>query len=187
MEEIAAELLMTKGSLYYYFKNKSDLMYQCHRFVLTQAIDDLEDILNGEGTVKEIFKKMIATHIEYVIEEKETFKIIIEPKLFSNQEQFEHMRKLRKTYEGLFDKIISKGIQTGEFIVREPSTAKMFILGGMNWIQQWYRSNGRLSKAEITQLYCDYILKLLRDVSDDISSSGECENRKKEIDEGETY
>ena len=25
MEEIAAELLMTKGSLYYYFKNKSEL------------------------------------------------------------------------------------------------------------------------------------------------------------------
>ena len=27
MEEIAAELLMTKGSLYYYFKNKEDLYF----------------------------------------------------------------------------------------------------------------------------------------------------------------
>ena len=41
MEEIAAELLMTKGSLYYYFKNKSDLMYQCHKFVLFQATEEL--------------------------------------------------------------------------------------------------------------------------------------------------
>lgn len=27
MEDIAAELLMTKGSLYYYFKNKEELLY----------------------------------------------------------------------------------------------------------------------------------------------------------------
>ena len=33
MEEIAAELLMTKGSLYYYFKNKEDLIFQCHAMV----------------------------------------------------------------------------------------------------------------------------------------------------------
>ncbi|MBM4761808.1 TetR/AcrR family transcriptional regulator [Bacillus sp. B15-48] len=161
MEDIAAELLMTKGSLYYYFKNKSDLMYQCHRFVLTQAINELEEILNGGGSVKEILFKMVTTHIEYVIEEKETFKISIEPKLFSNLEQFEHMRKLRKNYEGLFDQLILRGIQSGEFFVKEPSTAKMFILGGMNWVQQWYQSNGRLAKEEIIQLYCDYILKLL--------------------------
>ena len=49
MEEIAAELLMTKGSLYYYFKNKSDLMYQCHSFVLSQATIELEDALVDRG------------------------------------------------------------------------------------------------------------------------------------------
>lgn len=29
MEDIAAELLMTKGSLYYYFKNKEELLFYC--------------------------------------------------------------------------------------------------------------------------------------------------------------
>ncbi len=162
MEEIAAELFMTKGSLYYYFKNKSDLMYQCHQFVLFQATKELEDILNSEGTATQILNKMVATHIKYAIEEKEIFNLIMEPRQFFNQEQLELVLTLRKNYERLFDQIISIGIQNGEFQIKEATTARMFILGGMNWIQQWYKPEGRLSTEEIILLYSDYIIKLLK-------------------------
>jgi AcrR family transcriptional regulator len=162
MEEIAAELLMTKGSLYYYFKNKSDLMYQCHKFVLFEATKELEDILNSEGTAVQILNKMVAVHIKYAIEEKEIFNLIMEPRQFFNQEQLELVLTLRKNYERLFDQIISIGIQNGEFQIKEATTARMFILGGMNWIQQWYKPEGRLSTEEIILLYSDYIIKLLK-------------------------
>ena len=162
MEEIAAELFMTKGSLYYYFKNKSDLMYQCHQFVLFQATKELEVILNSEGTATQILNKMVATHIKYAIEEKEIFNLIMEPRQFFNQEQLELVLTLRKNYERLFDQIISIGIQNGEFQIKEATTARMFILGGMNWIQQWYKPEGRLSTEEIILLYSDYIIKLLK-------------------------
>ncbi|MEH7276980.1 TetR/AcrR family transcriptional regulator, partial [Neobacillus vireti] len=162
MEEIAAELLMTKGSLYYYFKNKSDLMYQCHNFVLSQAIEDLEEILNDEdSSATEILKKMIATHMEYAIEEKEVFNLIMEPKRFFNEEQLELVLKLRKKYEDLFNQIIKRGSARGEFLAEEPSIARMIILGAMNWVQQWYNPKGRLKKEEVVDLYTKYILKIL--------------------------
>ncbi|MEH7177946.1 TetR/AcrR family transcriptional regulator [Neobacillus vireti] len=162
MEEIAAELLMTKGSLYYYFKNKSDLMYQCHNFVLSQAIEDLEEILNDEdSSATEILKKMIATHMEYAIEEKEVFNLIMEPKRFFNEEQLELVLKLRKKYEDLFNQIIKRGSASGEFLAEEPSIARMIILGAMNWVQQWYNPKGRLKKEEVVDLYTKYILKIL--------------------------
>ncbi|WP_209123453.1 TetR/AcrR family transcriptional regulator [Alkalihalobacillus sp. BA299] len=162
MEEIAAELLMTKGSLYYYFKNKSDLMYQCHNFVLSQAIEELERILNGNGSVKEILHKMVAAHIEYAVEDKETFNIIMEPKRFYKREQVHLVLKLRKSYENLFAQIISRGIESGEFTAKEPSIARMIILGAMNWIQQWYKPDGKLSKEQLTDLYSEYVIKILK-------------------------
>ncbi|MFS0862233.1 TetR/AcrR family transcriptional regulator [Fredinandcohnia sp. 179-A 10B2 NHS] len=162
MEDIAAELLMTKGSLYYYFKNKSDLMFQCHNFILSQATEDLEDILNREGTAVDILQSMISTHIDYAIDEKETFNMIMEPKRFFNKEQLRQVLKLRKEYEGLFDKVIQRGIDTGEFGTREPRMVRMMILGAMNWIQQWYKPNGRLTKEEIVEIYSDNILKILK-------------------------
>ncbi|HHY21061.1 MAG TPA: helix-turn-helix transcriptional regulator, partial [Bacilli bacterium] len=69
MEEIAAELLMTKGSLYYYFKNKDDLIYQCHELVLSTAIARLETYLHDDISSVEKLKKAIATHIEFAINE----------------------------------------------------------------------------------------------------------------------
>jgi AcrR family transcriptional regulator len=163
MEEIAAELLMTKGSLYYYFKNKSDLMYQCHNFVLSQATEDLQEILNREeGSATEILVKMIAAHMEYAIEEKEVFNLIIEPKRFFNEEQLELVLKLRKEYENLFDQIIKRGIASGDFRIEDPSLERMIILGAMNWVQQWYNPNGRLLKEEVIEKYTKSILKILK-------------------------
>ncbi|WP_313893313.1 TetR/AcrR family transcriptional regulator [Psychrobacillus sp.] len=162
MEEIAAELLMTKGSLYYYFKNKGDLMYQCHNLVLSQATKELEVNLNEEGTAEEILRKMVVTHINYAIEEKETFNLIIEPRQMFNEEQIEPVLKLRKHYSSLFDNVIEKGIATGEFHAKEPIIVRMIVLGAMNWIQQWYKPTGRMTKEELEQYFADYIIKLLK-------------------------
>ncbi|MGE7024195.1 TetR family transcriptional regulator [Solibacillus cecembensis] len=162
MEEIAAEMLMTKGSLYYYFKNKGDLMYQCHKLVLAQATGELEEELQGEGTAEKILRKMVATHINYAVEEKETFNMIIEPKQMFNPEQIEPVLKLRKHYSSLFDQAIEKGVAVGEFHVKEPIIVRMIILGAMNWIQQWYSATGRMAKEELKQHFADYVIKLLK-------------------------
>ncbi|WP_343838147.1 TetR/AcrR family transcriptional regulator [Salinibacillus aidingensis] len=163
MEEIAAELLMTKGSLYYYFKNKSDLIFQCHRFILSDAVKDLETVLkHGEGSTSEILQQMVAIHIDYAVDEKDTFNLIMEPKNLFNNEQIDLVLNLRKQYENLFDQIIKRGIETGEFKTRDQTIARMIILGAMNWIQQWYSPAGRLSKEELVETYTDYILKILK-------------------------
>lgn len=161
MEEIAAELLMTKGSLYYYFKSKGDLMYQCYNFVLSQATKDLEEELKKEGTAEEVLRNMITKHINYAIEEKETFNLIIEPIRTFDQEQLQPVLDLRRYYSRLFDQVIARGIATKEFTVKEPIIARMMILGAMNWIQQWYQPNGKMTKKELKETFGDYILKIL--------------------------
>lgn len=162
MEEIATELSMTKGSLYYYFKNKSDLMFQCHIFVLAKGRKELEDVLNGEGTAEYILRKMIATHIDYVIDEKETNNLLIEPRSFFEGHHVETVIEYRKYYSNPFDRVIERGIATREFTVEEPTFVRMMILGATNWVQQWYRPDGKMTKDEIKQKFGDYIVKLLR-------------------------
>lgn len=60
-----------------------------------------------------------------------------------------------------FDKIIAKGIEAKDFNTEDPIMLRMFILGAMNWIQQWYKPNGRLSKKRdstaILELYFETI------------------------------
>ena len=52
--------------------------------VLGQAISELQDYVNEDISNEQKLRKMIATHIRYMIEEKETFNMIIKarPNLF---------------------------------------------------------------------------------------------------------
>ena len=45
VEQIAAALHMKKGNLYYYFKNKEEILFACHQYSLdrlTQLLDEIE-------------------------------------------------------------------------------------------------------------------------------------------------
>jgi hypothetical protein len=123
---------------------------------------ELEGVLSTDGTAEEVLRRMISTHIDYVIDEKETNNLIIEPRSYFNEEQIEPVLKLRKHYSSLFDKVIEKGVAAGEFTVDEPLIVRMIILGATNWTQQWFSPDGRMTKEELKQHYGDYILKLLK-------------------------
>ncbi|HHY20472.1 MAG TPA: hypothetical protein GX525_01020, partial [Bacilli bacterium] len=60
----------------------------------------------------------------------------------------------------IFDRIINEGIEKGEFNITEMKMARMMILGAMNWIQQWYSPDGSRTKEEISEIYCEYLLKI---------------------------
>ena len=138
MEEIAAELLMTKGSLYYYFKNKEDLIFQCHELILSQVMEELQAHLEKEISFEEKLRNMIVTHIDYAIEENEMFNMLIKPGETFSLEQLNPILVKRQDYASYFDQVIQGGIEAKEFTIAEPQIARMILIGSMNWIQQWY-------------------------------------------------
>ena len=43
VEQIAAALHMKKGNLYYYFKNKEEILFACHQYSLDRLMQMLEE------------------------------------------------------------------------------------------------------------------------------------------------
>src|SRR5689334_988624 len=44
VEQIAAALHMKKGNLYYYFKNKEEILFACHQYSLDRLMRLLHDV-----------------------------------------------------------------------------------------------------------------------------------------------
>ena len=44
VEQIAAALHMKKGNLYYYFKNKEEILFACHQYSLDRLMELLDEI-----------------------------------------------------------------------------------------------------------------------------------------------
>lgn len=162
MEEIAAELQMTKGALYYYFKNKEDLIFRCHELVLEQAIEELRETFHSISSIEERLRQMIAIHVKYAVKEKESFNMIIKPDETFSKDHLHPILKKRNEYEGWFDRVILAGVESGDFHITEPKIARMMLLGALNWIQQWYKKEGDKSLEELQYIYGDYLLKVMK-------------------------
>jgi AcrR family transcriptional regulator len=161
MEQIAAKLLMTKGSLYYYFKNKEEILYECHKLVLLSAYEAQQEILFENEHVLTSLEKMLDVHIEAVIEEKEFFNLLDDPKETFEEDYLKETLALRKQYQTTFDTLIERGIEQGVFQVNHVFLTRMAMLGALNWIQQWYKADGQLTKVQLKEQFFSMIKKLL--------------------------
>lgn len=163
MEEIATQLLMTKGALYHYFKNKEDLLYQCHQMILDISIKQIEEIIDKPTrsyTIK--IEEIIRSHIQLSIEENALFSIIDNPEHTFSKENFQKISKGRSYYAKCIDRILEEGALSGEFRHIDIKLSRLILLGALNWIQQWYDPNGSKNPEEISDYFVDKLLQTLR-------------------------
>ena len=161
MEDIAAELLLTEGALYYYFKNKEEILYSCHDLILSAAMEQMEAIYQEELSSMDKMKKAIKTHLDIAIREKEVFNLIVKPEQLFSEDNIEEIIEKRDQYARIFDKIIAEGVKRGEFTVSDKKMARMIILGATNWVQVWYSPEGKFKKEKVEDIYAEYFLKML--------------------------
>ncbi|WP_216828666.1 TetR/AcrR family transcriptional regulator [Alkalihalobacterium elongatum] len=162
MEEIAAQLLMTKGSLYHYFKNKEDLLYQCHKIILDISIDKIEAIIDTNQSNTNKIEEIIRFHINLALEENALFSLIDNPEHTFSEENFLKISKRRSYYAKCIDKVLEQGLEDGEFRNIDIKMTRFIILGALNWIQQWYNPDGERNPTEIADYFVDKLLQTLR-------------------------
>jgi hypothetical protein len=69
--------------------------------------------------------------------------------------------RLRDAYEAVFHDIIQDGCDAGVFCIDDVNVATFALLAMCTGPSTWFTSRGRLSVAELTNLYTDLSLRLL--------------------------
>jgi hypothetical protein len=70
--------------------------------------------------------------------------------------------KLRDAYEKGIRVILKDGMNEDVFDDVDEKFASLTILSTVNWINEWYKPNGKMSTEEIAQNLSDFILGGLR-------------------------
>src|ERR671928_156301 len=63
VEQIASALRMKKGNLYYYFRNKEEILFACHEYSLDRLLRLLEDVQQTGVGPDEKLRRMIVTFV----------------------------------------------------------------------------------------------------------------------------
>jgi AcrR family transcriptional regulator len=155
--EIARDLRMTKGSLYYYFKNKEEILYFCHDYSLDILLDLLARVEKETRSPDERLRQLIVSFVHMIIDELQGTALTMDLQALSP-------RLLRRVIakRDLFDRgvrrILKEGMERGLFAPGDPKLLTFAILGAVNWITRWFDPKGPARSEEIAQAFADYLL-----------------------------
>lgn len=161
MKEVADKLGLVKGNLYYYFKNKQDLVYHCHLKCMRISLEALALAETAEGQVLERLRGLIVSHIRGMTEEAYGAVLMLDLESLSPANRKRYVA-MRDRFEKGVRKLIEDGIASGEFRKQDARVAGFATLGAINWIPKWYRPNGDLSSVQVSESFADFFVGALR-------------------------
>lgn len=161
IKEVADELGMTKGNLYYYFKDKQDILYHCHMRSMEISLRALHEAEALGRTPSEKLRILLVRHIRGIVDDG--FGGILQTDLekIRAAQRKQYIAKRDELERGVRE-LIESGIRAGEFESENVKLAGFAILGGINWIPKWYHPNGPYSSEQISEQMADYFLRGLR-------------------------
>jgi AcrR family transcriptional regulator len=160
MREIAGRLGMTKGNLYYYFRDKQDLLYQCHVRCMRLSLVALREVGSSPDPPSRRLRQLLTRHIRAITDEVYGAVILTDLESLSPPQRRRYIA-MRDRFEGGVRTLIGEGIVRGEFRKVDPQVAGFAILGAINWIPKWYRPQGPLSAAAIAEAFTDLFVAAL--------------------------
>jgi AcrR family transcriptional regulator len=171
VDDIAQALRMTKGSLYYYFKNKEEILYVCHDHTLDLLLRTLKGIQASDQTPVEKLRAVIVSFVELMTEELHGTAAVtldlnelsppLRRKITAKRDRFDHAVR----------RIIRDGIEKGVFRRVDPKFATFAIMGSINWIPHWFSPDGRADSKAIGEAYADFFVGGLAVGSNAVSES----------------
>lgn len=166
MEDIASRLLMTKGSLYYYFKNKQELVYESQIKLLNESLENFKLVEKMKTDAQEKLVKMIRLHTEHLVSNKAGFELMIKPEEIFTEEQLEEIYRLREAYAVKYDELLKEGIEDGSFHIEEDEIkiVRNLLLGALNWVMQWHSLEGDKNVEDFTKVITKYVFRIVKPV-----------------------
>jgi AcrR family transcriptional regulator len=148
LRDVADVLGLTDPALYYYVRNKEELVYLCYVRAAElggEALDQsIAEGTDGMDTMLHYFRK----HIEMMVSDRGPIAIMSEiPSLKENHR--DEILALSRQHSKKFEAVLESGIEDGSI---RPCNVRMTgnaIMGSINWIPKWYHGDPEMGQRLI--------------------------------------
>ena len=148
---------MKKGNLYYYFRNKEEILFACHQYSLDRVIELLEEIDRSDAPADDKLRRLIDAFVHTILDELHGTALFLNLEALSPA----HLRTViarRDRFDHGMRQIIADGVRTGAFGPCDPKLISFAILGAVNWIPRWFKPDGPASSQEIADRFADFLI-----------------------------
>ncbi|MGH9245428.1 MAG: TetR/AcrR family transcriptional regulator [Acidimicrobiales bacterium] len=162
IQDIADELGILKGSLYYYIDTKEDLLFAIIQEVHETALESLEASRAAEGNALAKIRAFVFNQVRHIASHVERAGVFFQDFRSLSAERKKVIIDERDIYEQFLRSLLERGQRDGVICADlDPKFASLAILGTFNWMYQWYRPTGDRTPDEIAAIFADFLLPTL--------------------------
>ena len=145
LKDVADILGLTDAALYYYVRNKEELVYLCYvraaevgREAMQRAIDE------GQSGFEQA-QLYICSHVEAIVGDSGPLAIMSEvPSLKPGHR--DEVLELSRTHSSNFEAILQRGIADGSIGPCDVRMTGNAIMGSINWIPKWFHGDAKVAR-----------------------------------------
>ena len=161
MKDIAAACDCKAANIYNYFKGKEDILFEVIKDITERAVNSVSHLEDDETTSPvDQLKSFIDNHLGVLVQMKKSSVLISDTGLQNlTRDHRRNIVELRDTYDRIMTKIIRRGIESGDFTVKDEKVTVYLISSVIIRSTIWFSSKGRLSAEEVSDIMFDFVYK----------------------------
>jgi len=150
LKDVANILGLTDAALYYYVRNKEELVYQCYVRAAEVGREAMNRAMEEADSGFDQVQLYLRYHIEYMVGDRGPIAIMSEiPSLKPGHR--DEVLEFSRSHSSRFEELLKKGIEDGSIAPCDVRMTGNSIMGSINWIPKWFHGNEAVATRVLTE------------------------------------
>jgi AcrR family transcriptional regulator len=164
LQDIAERTGILKGSIYYYYQSKEDILYDVLKMVHDEHLENVRALVQEPATPIQRLHRLLAGHAAFVCENLERATVFLREMERLPPDRQAVIHGPDQPYQRVFRQAIEDAQKAGQVASElSPKLAALWILGSLNWLHRWYRPERSRSPQEVGTLFADQLTRGIGD------------------------
>lgn len=166
LQDIADAMGMTRPSLYYYVKNKDELLARLVTEITEAPAASTEEIADRDADAPTKLRELVRLIAGQQARHAARFQLVIRSESeLPDDLAVAHEAAKRRVLDG-FSRIVDQGVRSGEFRPRPVRTTALALIGMCNWVAWWFNPAGSQSAEEVAEQMAEMAFALVAQAPD---------------------
>jgi AcrR family transcriptional regulator len=161
LDDIAAELGVTKPFIYTHFRSKTDLLAALCKPTIELSLEAVSNAAKSSGSPTERLHGAIVDFTQVVLSRQANIAIYFREEKNLAPDALAEINTLRKKFDRVLSNLLTEGIAAGEFDIGDVNLAALALGGMISWAYTWHRPEGRLALEDMCQRMADLALQMV--------------------------
>ena len=149
------------ASLYYHFPSKQKILTDIFARVMDDLLSGLERAVQMGTTPEERLRTALSFHVLFHVERQAEATISRSELRSLTASNLRRIIAKRDRYEAMLRTLLSEGVESGPFEVRDVPVTATAILTMCSGVSDWFSSQGRLSADAVADAYADMVQQMV--------------------------